>query len=138
MSKIDVDFIIDLRALILETFEHTPAAPAHAPHAIAGKPPDRAWLENFLVKILDDHRHPVWQHIERYTSAHWQIGQYDGIVTGLTRAAEVLRTRAGQHYADNQDDLARALRGGAETVDKEALKAATDTANAKKARGYGP
>lgn len=137
MSKCDVDFIVELRALILETFEHTPATPSHAPHAIAGKPPDREWLSNFLVKILDDHRHPVWEHIDQYTSLYWQIGQYDGVVDGLKRAAEVLRTRAGQHFAGNKDDLARAMRDGAELVDKETLKAATAAATAKKGRGYG-
>lgn len=131
MSKIDIDFTTELHAAILEAFE----VPAHV--KTVGKPPDKTWLDNFVTQILE-HRHPVWECIDQYTSAYWQIGSYEGIVTGLKRAAETLRTRAGQHYANNQDDLARAMRGGAEVIDKETAKAATDTANAKKARGYGP
>lgn len=136
MSKCDNEFVHDFKAAVLEALDDLP--PAHAVSSVSGKAPDKAWLEGFLAVILDDHRHPVWTLIDNYTSMYWQIGQYDGTTGGLNRAAEVLRTRAGQHYAGNKDDLARALRDGAELVDKEAVKAATMAANAKKDRGYGP
>lgn len=135
MSRIDDDFAAQFRLLILDAFQELP--PAHVVHGIAGRAPDAEWLGNFIDRVFAD-RHPVSDALDQYTSAHWQIGQYDGIVSGLNRAAEVLRTRAGQHYAGNKDDLASALRNAAELVDKEALEAATDATMAKKARGYGP